>query len=263
MLKNYNILLKIVACCLAAVLVVMIIGCSQSTKPTAEPKSAVKKIPAGQEFSGFLKDYSALKPHPDIESALTYASADAQKNLRSYFAIVVDPIEVYVATDVDEGKISEAGRKALTNYFEYALKEAVLDAFPVVEEPGPLTLRLRAALVGVDIGGTVPAGDLPADVGPLDRALNIGKLRVEMELVDSETGERIAALVDKSNLGAGAEVGAEYFSRLERFAAAREAFDEWASRLRQFLDSAHELTGADAERVDKAYKPYGPKPVSD
>jgi hypothetical protein len=263
MLKSYDILLKIVACCMAVVLVVMTMGCSQSTKPTAGPKPAVRKIPAGQEFSGFLKEYSALKPNPNIENVLTYVSADAQKNLRSYFAIVIDPIEVYVATDVDEGKISEAARKALTNYFEHALKTAVSDAFPVVEESGPLTLRLRTALVGVDVGGTVPTGDMPADVGPLDRVLNIGKLCVEMELVDSETGERIAAMVDKSNLGVGAEVGAEYFSRLERFAAAREAFDEWASRVREFLDSAHELTGADAERADKAYKPYGPKQVSD
>jgi hypothetical protein len=262
MLKSYDILMKTVACSLAVVLVVMTAGCSQSTKPTAESKPAVKKIPAAQEFSGFLKDYSALKPNPNIENALTYVSADAQKNLRSYLAIIVDPVEVYVATDVDEGKVSEAGRKALTNYFEHALTEAVSDAFPVVQEPGPLTLRLRSALVGVDVGGTVPAGDVPADVGPLDRILNIGKLGVEMEMVDSETGERIAAMVDKSNLGAGAEVGAEYFSRLERFAAAREAFNEWASRVRMFLDSSHELTGEDAERADKAYKPYGSELVS-
>jgi len=261
MLKIYDLLLKTVACCLAVVLLVMMIGCSQAPQPTAVTKSAVKKIPAGQEFSGFLKDYSALQPNPKVESALTYVSTDALKNLRSYFAIVVDPIEVYVSTDVDESKVSEAARKALTNYFEHALKRAVSDAFPVVEAPGPLTLRLRAALVGVDVGGEVPAGDLPADVGPLDRVLNIGKLRVEMELVDSETGERIAAMVDKSNLGAGADVGAQYFSRTERFAAAREAFDEWASRVREFLDSSHELTGADAERADKAYKPYGAEPV--
>ena len=106
------------------------------------------------------------------------------------------------------------------------------------------------------------AGDLPPDVKPFERALNIGKLGVEMELVDSETGERIAAMVDRTNLGAGAEVGAEYFSRLEKFAAAREAFDEWASRVRVFLDSAHELTGEDAARADKAYKPYGAEPAA-
>ena len=53
-------------------------------------------------------------------------------------------------------------------------------------------------------------------------------------------------------------MGAENFSRLEKFAAAREAFDEWASRVREFLDSAHELSGEDAEWADKAYQPYGP-----
>jgi hypothetical protein len=259
MIRSY--VLKAAACCLAVLLLVMAIGCSRPSQPTGESKPMVRKIPAGQEFSGFLKDYSALKPSPKVEDALTYVSSDALKNLRSYFAIVVDPIEIYVATDVDEAKVSEVSRKALANYFEHALKIAVSDAFPVVEAPGPLTLRLRAALVGVDVGGAVPAGDLPPDVGPLDRVLNIGKLRVEMELVDSQTGERIAAMVDKTNLGAGAEVGAEYFSRTERFAAAKEAFDEWASRVREFLDSSHELTGADAERAVNAYKPYGAVPV--
>jgi hypothetical protein len=32
--------------------------------------------------------------------------------------------------------------------------------------------------------------------------------------------------------------------------------------LREFLDSAHELTGADAERADKTYRPYGMEKVS-
>jgi hypothetical protein len=262
-LMSNDVLLKKVAGCLAVAFLAMTMGCSRPTEPPAGTKPGWKRIAAGQEFSGFLKDYSALKPNPNLEgNALTYVSTDAQKNLRSYFAIVVDPIEVYVATDVDEAKISEASRKALTNYFAHALTMAVSDAFPVVEAPGPLTLRLRAALVGVDVGGTVPAGDLPADIGPFERALNIGKLGVEMELVDSETGERIGAMVDRTNLGAGAEVGAEYFSRHQRYAAAKEAFDEWASRVRQFLDLAHQLTGEDAERADKAYRPYGAEPAS-
>jgi hypothetical protein len=262
MLNKDDVLRKTAACCLVVLLLAMTMGCSKSTQPPAVPRITANRIPAGQEFSGFLKDYSALQPNPNVESALTYVSSDAQKNLRSYFAIVVDPVTLYVATDVDEGKVSEASVKAVTNYFEHALKQAVSDAFPIVEAPGPLTLRLRAALVGVDVGGAVPAGDMPADVGPLDHVLNIAKLRVEAELLDSETGERIAAIVDNANLGAGADVGAQYFSRVERFAAARDAFDQWAGRLREFLDSAHTLSGQDAERADKAYKPYSARPAS-
>jgi len=229
-------------------------GCS----PVPETKASVKKIAAGQEFSGFLKDYASLKPNPNLDgNALTFAAADAKQNLRSYFAIIVDPVEVYIATDADASKISEDSRVALTNYFQHALISAVSDAFPVVGEPSPLTLRLRAALVGVDVGGQVAAGDAPADAKPFERALNIGKVGVEMELVDSKTGERIAAMVDRTNLGAGAEIGAANFSRVQKFAAAREAFDEWASRVRAFLDSEHELKGEDAKRADSSYRPYG------
>ena len=239
---------------LCVIVIAITIGCS----PAAETKTGVKKIAAGQEFSGFLKDYAALKPNPNLDgNALTFAAADAKQNLRSYFAIIVDPVEVYIATDADASKVSDDARIALTNYFQHALVGAVSDAFPVVETPSPLTLRLRTALVGVDVGGQVAAGDAPADAKPFERALNIGKVGVEMELVDSKTGERIAAMVDRTNLGDGAEVGAANFSRVQKFAAAREAFDEWASRVRTFLDSEHELKGEDALRADKSYQPYG------
>jgi len=246
------------ACLAAIIMAAAAVGCSKPETKTAEAGlPPVKKIPAGAKFSGFMKDYDALKPNPDVEGEmLTYVSADAKKNLRSYFAIVVDPIEVYVATDADEKKVNEDSRKALTSYFQHALAGAVSDAFPIVEKPGPLTLRLRVALVGVDVGGQVAAADIPADAKPLQNSLNIGKLGVEMELVDSETGERIAAAVDRANLGEGAEIGAVNITRAEKFRAAREAFDEWASRLRAFLDSAHELKGEDIERADKSYKPY-------
>src|SRR5262249_35330470 len=158
-------------------------------------------------------------------------------------------------TNADERKVPAKSREALTNYFHHALTNAVSDAFPIVYAPGPLVLRLRTAIVGIDTGKGGAASGLPADSSPLPYAMDIGKVAVEMELVDSETGDRVAAMVDKATLGAGAEVGAGNFARMEKFAAAREAFDEWASRVRQFLDVSMQLTGEDAERADRAYQP--------
>jgi hypothetical protein len=134
------------------------------------------------------------------------------------------------------------------------------DAFPVVQEPGPLVLRLRAALIGIDVAAETASGGNDGGEA-LERAVDISKVGVEMEMVDSVTGEQIAAAVDRQNLGAGAVVGSENFSRDEKFAAAKEAFDGWASRLRDFLDSAHELSKADADRADAGYRPYG-EPVA-
>jgi hypothetical protein len=54
---------------------------SQTTTPTAEPQIALKKMPAGKEFSGFLKDYSNLKPNPSVgDNARTFVNTDQQKD---------------------------------------------------------------------------------------------------------------------------------------------------------------------------------------
>jgi hypothetical protein len=60
---------------------------------------------------------------------LTYVSADAKKNLRSYFAIVIDPSK-FMLRPMPMKKVNEDSRKALTNYFQHALTSAVSDAFP-------------------------------------------------------------------------------------------------------------------------------------
>ena len=235
-----------------AALSVGLSGCSR------ESQSGVKKIPAGKEFSGFLKDYSNLKPNPNLDgNALTYVNADQQKNLHRYIAMIVDPVQPYLASDADESKFPEKARGVGARYFHNALVNAVSSAFPIVDQPGPLVLRLRSAIIGVDVGHQLPAADKSANPDDaLDRAVNIGKVGVEMELVDSETGDQIAAMVDRENLGAGAEIGSLNFSRQEKWAAAREAFDGWAHRVRQFLDSAEELSPEDAKRADHSYHPY-------
>jgi hypothetical protein len=225
-------------------------GCSK-------PTQAFKQIPAGQQFAGFLTDYANLKPNPNFDGeALTFARPDAEKNLRRYDAIIVDPVETYVASDADQAKIDENARVSIVEYFRAALVEAVSSAFPVVYEKGPLVLRLRSALVGLDAGSEIkPDEGAPPEAAP-KRTLRFGKVGVEMELVDSVTGERIAAMVDRANLGAGGEAATLRTSRDEKFRIAKDALDEWASRVREFLDSEYEITGADTERVDQSYRPY-------
>ncbi|HZS54465.1 MAG TPA: DUF3313 domain-containing protein [Bryobacteraceae bacterium] len=230
-----------------------------TTNDTDGQQIVIKKMPAGKEFSGFLKDYSKLKPNPNVgENALTFVRADEQKNLHKYIAMIVDPVQVYLASDADESKLPDKARGVAARYFHNALVGAVSSAFPAADQPGPLVLRLRSAIIGVDVDGEIPAADKSADSeNALDRAVNIGKVGVEMELVDSETGEQIAAMVDRENLGDGAQIGAVNFSRQEKYAAAREAFDGWARRVREFLDSAQELSSDDAKRADQSYHPYG------
>jgi hypothetical protein len=261
-----ELLKRFYGCAGAALILLSVNGCSRSVSTAEQSKSRVEtldrvqvyQIPAGKEFAGFLKDYSKLQPNSKVEgNALSYARGDAVKNLHKYIAVIVEPVQIYVASNADISKMTSPARGALANYYRGALTSAVADAFPVVEEKGPLVLRLRSAIMGVDIGGETAEWDRTADGSEaLPRTINIGKVGVEMELLDSETGEQIAAFVDREPLGEGAEVGSAKFSRYEKFMAARQAFDGWAGRVRAFLDSAHELTGEDAARAVKSYRPY-------
>jgi len=251
-------MLKKASCWTIGVLILGLVGgCAQEPAPTVSEPTFEVKIPlAGQENSGFLGDYTGLEPDPLFEGeALTYVNQTERERLRDYVAVIVDPVEVYIATDSDAALLPTGGPEAAASYFRFALIEAVSDAFPLMDEAGPLVLRLRAALVGIDVAEGALEGVDEANQ-PLARAIDIGKVMVEMELVDSETGKRIAAMIDIAPLGTDAEIGAVNFSRSERFDAAQEAFDEWALRLRLFLDDRHELRGEDAERADREYRPY-------
>jgi hypothetical protein len=219
-------------------------------------------MPAGKEYSGFLSDYSKLKPNPNLDgNARTFARDEEQKNLHRYIAVIVDPVQVYLASDADDSALPKQAPGVAARYFHKALVDAVSSAFPAADQPGPLVLRLRSAIIGVDVA-KADSGGAKSDEGgeSFEHGLDIGKVGVEMELVDSETGQQIAAMVDREALGAGATIGTAHFSRQEKWAAAREAFDGWARRVREFLDSAHTLSGEDGERADKAYRPYNDPP---
>ena len=87
--------------CLAA-----LAGCTQEPKPGAESKSALKRVEPGKEFSGFLQDYSKLKPNEKMGGdALTFVNPDKMKSLHRYVAIIVDPVQVYVSTAADPSLI--------------------------------------------------------------------------------------------------------------------------------------------------------------
>src|SRR5258705_13821363 len=91
-------------------------GCS--TKPAP---AALKKLPSGAQFAGFLTEYGRLKPNPNFENTLSYVKQDDLKNIHKYFAVIVEPVEIYVVTNADPSKMPDRGRTALTAYFQNAI----------------------------------------------------------------------------------------------------------------------------------------------
>jgi len=245
--------------CLAVALAA-VLSCSRPASGPGVDGLVVKKMPADKEVSGFLSTYANLKPNPEFESTVSYVSQDPVRNIHKYVAVIVDPPIIYLAADTDEKTLPDRGRAALVEYFQDAITEAVEDAYPVVQSSGPLVLRLRSAIIGVTLGPAMPVGR--KDDKSLERAINIGKVGVEIEFVDSETGQQIAAVVDRKNLGEGTALSSIDSSREEKFREVTQAFDGWAKRLRDFLDSAEELSKEDVARTERTNFPYASEPAA-
>jgi hypothetical protein len=232
-------------------------GCEPAPEPESTGETVdIEVISPESEYSGFLENYSQLQPDPENEDAYTYVNEEDMKDIHQYVCMIVDPVKIYLASGADRSQLPEKGSGTVARYFRHALMEAVSGAFTVVDDPGPATLRLRSALAGVDVSEATEGGTLPEGVEELERPINIGEVWVEAELVDSVTGDRIAAAVDKAKLGEGVVLSSSKISQVEVEGDVEEALEGWASRLRAFLDEWHELKGEDAERTDKSYRPY-------
>ena len=185
--------------------------------------------------SGFLGDYSQLRPGASGEAQLVFVAAGA--DFSAYDAIVIDSVAVWEA---DGSKaISEEDGKLLTAQLYQALQDELSKDYRIVDRAGPGVLRLRAALseakaakvVRSTVTTIVPTARVlttVAGVGGDVQAL-VGRARIEGELTDSVTGRRLMAAVDARSGGKTLRGG------FGEWKDVRHSFDFWAERLRKRL----------------------------
>jgi len=159
--------------------------------------------------SGFLGDYSQLKPAAGSadDPLLIYANTGA--DCRQYKALQIDPVTLWAKADGSSfAKLEPADRAMLTGEFEKALREAAAKAgFPVVEAAGPGVLRVRAALTEAEksnvmmkeasIVAPYASGAATVWAESKGQALFTGDAAFEVEVLDSLSGDRLYAAADK------------------------------------------------------------------
>lgn len=199
--------------------------------------SSTKTVPVST--SGFLGDDSQLQPHPDDENVLVYRNRVGV--LGEYDEFLVEPVLVYLLPDSRGGSIDPAELQALATDLRDAVVEQLEDGgYEVVEEPGPGVLRIRAALTDVvPVNAAANVGTKVAGaavgVGFLTPRLDLGQASIEAEMLDGETGQRVAAYVASSR-------GKRYSNPIQgakRWGDVKAAFRDWAELLRRRIDDAH------------------------
>jgi len=200
------------------------IGCA----PLRQRREAV-------EPSGFLRDYSQLQKNDQYPAYLVYINPRA--NWSKYNAIMIDSVSLWGSSD----KLSLEDRQMITGMMYNALFDTLGKNFAIVTAPGMNVLRLRAAITEAQgskvalnvVTSVVPQLKILTTVGGMaaDTAVLVGEASAEIEAVDSVTGERVAAGVDRQT-GTKAIIRGNKFSK---WGDVQEACNYWADRVDKFL----------------------------
>lgn len=163
-------------------------GCASNTKVSND------------KFSGFLNDYSILKPAPDDKDTLAYITPNIDWS--QYSSGMVD--KVLVITPDGQQKTDGKLLVAIADKYEELIKQKLSSKFTMVDQAGEGTIRIQAAITSVftsydDLKGYqyIP---IAAAVTGAARASGVEKQSVrvmsEIKLVDSVDGQLLAQAVD-------------------------------------------------------------------
>jgi hypothetical protein len=179
--------------------------------------------PAGR--SDFLASSVELTQCPESKEKLWWERSGF--NWHAYKHVMIDPLAVVGDAAGGKNAINHDELHELHNYFLTSVTEKLSPEFTIVKDPGPDVLRIRPAITRIDRANPLlNAVTTVAVFVPLD----MGGASIEVEFLDSLTGERLAAMVETKS-GTPFQV----IASLNQFGHAKNAMDDWASELKVAL----------------------------
>ncbi len=181
------------------------------------------------EFSGFLDDYSRLRPGGRGEVALVYR--DPAAPWTSYDKVLFEPVTLWRSGRHSLDPVPEGDLFRLVADLESAVRRRLGDRFTLVDRPGAGVMRIRLAITEARASDPVldvlqaPGGETVASgAGPLDPETRkfIASARIEGEIRDARSDRLLAAGVDERR-----RTGAP---PLDTWADVDRALDFWAAR---------------------------------
>jgi hypothetical protein len=164
------------------------------------------------KYSGWLKDYSGLKEVTDEKGNKFERFISPDLTVGKYHALIIEPVVFYPEPQTSP-QVSAQALRNLSTYMTQKIKEDLTaKGVEVADAPGKGIARVRIAItsVGVDVEGRSAYQYIPQAfvVSAAYRGVAgnpyQGALRVEDEVTDSLTGERLSVAVRS---GVGTELG--------------------------------------------------------
>lgn len=195
-------------------------GCASSSSKSSSTSRT--NPPVTTTESGFLRDYSGLRPSPRHPTTRYQQSA----SLSSYSKFIVDPVQVLPGETARGEPLDGAQAHDLSESLQREISSALELKGRLATAPGPGVGRIRAGITSV----------ATSDRSNPNRP-KIGGASIEAEILDSVTNRRIAAAVEADLVNDEELAGGPP----DPFYDARLVFRHWASRLNRWIDDADEL----------------------
>ncbi len=145
---------------IALAALVLMAGCA--TAPSAQD------LGRNIDFTGFLPDYSKLRPGGEGRALLVYRNPRA--NFRRYEYVLLEPIAIWAGDDSVLQDVPEAEQQLLVDYLDPALRESLARDYTLVDRARPGTMRIRVAIT--EAAGSNVVVDTISSVVPQLRLLS-------------------------------------------------------------------------------------------
>ena len=159
-------------------------------------------------YSGFMADYSQLSKVTDGSASYRYVAPGAKEKLIDYFAVMVDQPEIFVAADSEYKGVKPKQLDALADSLRAGISSAFSQNLYIVDQPGENVLYVRVAITNLkltrkkkNVLGYTPVGLVTGKVkgevtSDIAKKAGLQSMVFEAEVFDSETGERVVAVID-------------------------------------------------------------------
>jgi hypothetical protein len=197
--------------------------------------SACATIDEPDQVTGFLSDYSKLER--DTDGRWLYSAA----NTGIYSKFYIEPVAM-LFEQKENPTFSPDELEQLKTYLVVRLTQRLTedDGYEVVSEPGPGVAIFRMAITEVD--ASIAALNISAYTRVTGAGL--GGIAAEGEIVDSMSGEQLAAAI---RWGGGSRItgrGTQIIKgEVSKLGDAKIVIDRWARDIRERIDAAHDRAG--------------------
>ena len=188
--------------------------------------------------TGFLDDYSMLRPGEKGEALLVYKNPKV--DWKSYDKVMIDSVTIWRDKDSPLKEEWKVDFQRLADYFWDKIVKALLPNYRMVNKPGPGVMRVTVAITEAEASNATM--DTISSVLPTSRVLTgakgvagegnpgfVGAASVEAKITDAQTGELLMAGVDR-------RAGTKSLSgTTNSWNDVEQAYQYWAKRLQYRL----------------------------